>query len=377
MTRLRSRPIVWPGLVLAALVCLSPPAARGGVTNPDISVIGQPFVSLTDDPASANRKRPALDPGETEVVLDAYLNPYARGTFVLSFGAEGAAVEEGYFSLERGLPAALALKGGKYRCGFGKLNPQHPHAVPFAERFALLSTYLPGEESFNETGLSLSRRFPIVGDFSVNASLDWLQGDSFRIARAASGDAGDPLASGGDDDAGQTRAAWLGRLSGSTLVGDQSALEFGVSATGGTNNVAARARTRVVGADVKAKLWNSPNSYLVLQGEFLALDRHEASWSPVDGYTTTTVRPVGGYLYADYDFGLRYNVGASWERFQQPTVDKPWDQSIGAFVGYSLMEETTAFRADWRRTLPNGGDAYSTFTVRAVFSMGPHKAHQF
>lgn len=377
MTRLRSRPTVWPGLAVAALACLSAPAARAGVTNPDISVIGQPFFSLTDDPSSANRKRPALDPGEAEVVFDAYLNPYARGTFVISFGDEGAGVEEGYFSLERGLPGALALKGGKYRGGFGKLNPQHPHVVPFAERFAVLSTYLPGEESFNETGLSLSRRFPIVGDFSVNASLDWLQGDSFRVAREATEDAADPPALGGDDDAGQTRAAWLGRLAGSTLVGDQSALEFGLSATGGTNNVAAHARTRVIGADVKAKLWNSPNSYVVLQGEFMVLNRDDAAWSPETGYTTTTVKPVGGYVYADYNFGLRYNVGASWERFQQPTADKPWDQSIGAFVGYSLMEETTAFRADWRRTMPDGGDAYHAFTVRAIFSMGPHKAHQF
>lgn len=401
MTRLRSRSCAWPGAAVPAPVSISPrraeagrpvalpaaclalllalaaPAARAGVTNPDISVIGQPLFRLTDDPADANRDRPVLDAGEAEAVFDAYLNPYARGAFVFSFGAEGAAVEEGYFTLERGLPASLALKGGKYRCGFGKLNPPHPHALPFAERFDLLKSYLPGEESFNETGVSLSRRFPIVGDFSVNASLDWLQGDSFRIAREPSGAPGDPLAGGGDDDAGQARAAWLGRLTGSTLVGDQSALEFGLSATGGTNNVAAHARTRVYGADVKAKLWNSPNSYLVLQGEFLALDRDEASWSPGGGYALSTVRPVGGYLFADYNFGLRYNVGASYERFQRPTTDKPWDQSIGAFVGYALMEETTSFRADWRRTLPDGGDAYNTFTLRAIFSMGPHKAHQF
>lgn len=359
-----------------ALVGLGP-IARAGVTNPDISVIGQPFARLSTDPGDPNHDRLALDPGEAEVMADAYLNPYARGTFVFSFGEGGVEVEEGYFTLERGLPAALALKAGQYRCGFGKLNPAHPHAVPFADRFDMLASYLPGEESLNETGVSLSRRFPIVGDFSVNASLDWLQGNTFRLERESSGDPGDPLEAGGDDDAGQTRAAWLGRLSGSTLVGDQSAVEFGLSATGGTNNVAARARTRVMGADVKAKLWNSPSSYLVLQGEFMALHRDEAAWSAADGYTKSAVSPVGGYLFADYNFKLRYNVGASYERYQQPTEDKPWNQSIGAFVGYSLMEETTAFRADWRHTMPDGGDSFDTFTLRAIFSMGPHKAHQF
>jgi len=376
MTRSCSR-LTWLGLGLALLAMPRVPAARAGVTNPDISAVGQPMFRLTDDPADPNRGRPALDAGEAELVFDAYLNPYARGNFILSFGSGGASVEEGFFTVERGMPAALALKGGKYRCGFGKLNPQHPHALPFAEPFALLRAYLPGAESFNETGVQLSRRFPIAGDLSVNASLDWLQGESFRIARTASGSSSDPLANGGDDAAAQTRPAWLGRLAGSTLVGDQSALEFGVSATGGTNNVAAGARTRVLGADVKAKLWNSPNSYVVLQGELLSLSRDVAAWSPGTGYTTTQVKPVGGYFYADYNFGLRYNLGASYERFQEPTADKPSDQSIGAFAGYSLMEETTAFRADWRRTIPRNSPAYNTFSLRAIFSMGPHKAHQF
>ena len=37
-------------------------AARAGVTNPDISVIGQPFFSLSDDPSSINRKRVPMHP---------------------------------------------------------------------------------------------------------------------------------------------------------------------------------------------------------------------------------------------------------------------------------------------------------------------------
>ncbi len=99
--------------------------ARAGVVNPDISVIGQPLARWTDaagDPAS---KRATLDAGETEFVFDAALNPYARGTFVGSLGADGMTLEEGFFQMNRGLPASLALKGGKYRVGFGKLNPTH------------------------------------------------------------------------------------------------------------------------------------------------------------------------------------------------------------------------------------------------------------
>ena len=361
-------------LVLSAAV----PSGAGPV-NPNLSLIGQPFMRWSNDPSDPSRKRVTMDAGEVEAMVDAYLNPYATGIFILSIGDEGIEVEEGYFTLLRGLPGGLTVKGGKYRVGFGKMNVMHPHAVPFAERPHLLAAYLPGDESLNETGVSVSGRIPVPGSFSLTATADVLQGDSYRVERESSAAANDPLETDPDaaDRAAEARPAFVGHLSGFGGIGDRSGYELALSATGGTNNVAAHARTRVIGADVKAKLWNSPNSYVVLQGEFMVLNRDDAAWSPETGYTTTTVKPVGGYVYADYNFGLRYNVGASYERFQRPTTDKPWDQSIGAFAGYALMEETTSFRADWRRTMPDGADAYNTFTVRAIFSMGPHKAHQF
>jgi len=361
--------------IVATVVTGAPGVARAGVVNPDISVIGQPFIFFTDEDAAADRLRPRLDIGETEAVFDAYLNPYARGTVILSIGADGLELEEGYFALLRGLP--VDLKGGRYRVGFGRLNSVHPHALPFAERFNVLAAYLPGEEALIETGVSLSRRIPIHGDFSLQASADWLQGDSFRLARVATGDSTDPLA-GGDDRAGETRPAFAGRLSGFAMLGEQSALEFGVSATGGTNNVAAGTRTYDYGADVKAKLWTGAQSYLVLQGEALLLVLDVAGWDPVTAaYTKSRLDAHGGYIYADYNWATRYNAGASFERYQRPTPEEFWDQSVGAFAGFSLLEETTAFRADWRRILPDGGPDFDEFRLRAIFSMGPHKAHQF
>ena len=52
--------------------------------NPDISVIGQPFMSWNDAAGDPTRKRPVFDVGETEFVFDAALNPYARGFFDVS-----------------------------------------------------------------------------------------------------------------------------------------------------------------------------------------------------------------------------------------------------------------------------------------------------
>jgi hypothetical protein len=370
-------------LCLLVLIAATSPAVAG-VVNPNVSFIGQPFLHWVDDPSDPAHDRVTMNLGEVEGVFDAYLNPYASGTFVLSFGEDGVEVEEGYFQLFRGLPLGLALKGGKYRMPFGKINPQHPHALPFAEPFRVLG-YLPGEESLNETAVQISGRIPAPGDFSLTASLDVMQGDSFRVEREPSGSVNDPLITGAGDHADEPRAALLGRLAGFAGIGDRSGLEIGIDATGGTNNVAAEARTMVFGADAKAKLWTSAQAYVVLQAEYLHRDFDQAGWdSTVVAYTTDTVKSSGGYFYADYNFKTRYNAGGGYERFEQPVADGPWDQALKLWVGFSLLEETTAFRLDFDHYMPGtpdgvatSPDAVNTVTLRAIFSMGPHKAHQF
>jgi hypothetical protein len=372
-------------LFTAVLLAASSGPATAGVVNPDISVVGQPFIHWTDDLNDPAHKRPTLNLGEVEGVFDAYLNPYARGTFILSIGEDEIEVEEGYFQLLRGLPGGLAIKGGKYRVGFGKLNPVHPHAVPFADRFRVLQ-YLPGDEALNETGVSLSERLPAPGDFSLTLTGDWLQGDSFRLDREPSGAGNDPLNFDPDADRQEEpRPAFVGRLAGFGGISDRSGYELGISATEGTNNVAAGTRTKAFGADAKLKLWTSANAYLILQGEALHLEREEAGWdSTLAGYTSSTVTPSGGYAYADFNFNTRYNIGAGYERFQEPVAGEPWNQAIKVFAGYSLLEETTAFRLDWDHFSPASVDDalpeppdVNTVTLRVIFSMGPHKAHQF
>jgi hypothetical protein len=371
--------------IVAPLICST--HARAGVVNPNVSVLGQPFARWTNDPADASRKRVTLNQGEVEAVFDAYLNPYATGMFVLSVAEDGIEVEEGYFTLLRGLPGGFEVKGGKYRVNFGKFNVMHPHAVPFADRPRVLAAYLPGDESLNETGLSVSERIPMPGTFSLTAAADWLQGDTYRIARAPSPAANDPLTFDpeSDDRSGEARPAFVGHLAGFGLIGDRSGYELTLSATGGTNNVAAGTRTKVYDAGGKLKLWTRPMSYLVVQGELLKLDREDAGWDEAAAsYTSTSVKPLGGYAYADYAFGPRWDAGALYENFQEPTLDKTSDQSVGAFVGLSLLEETTVFRLDYTHFmpgtppgLPESPDAIDTVNFRVIFSMGPHKAHQF
>src|SRR5262249_53018678 len=100
-------------------------------------------------------------------------------------------------------------------------------------------------------------------------------------------------------------------------------------------------------------------------------------------YTLTKNQDNGGYLFADYNWKQRYNAGASFEHFEDPDGPTTDVSSYGAFAGLALMEETTAFRLDWRHTQPNGNGgpvppkAANDLTLRVIFAMGPHKAHQF
>ena len=372
---------------LLLLSGLTATTVRAGVSNPDISVIGQPQLRWTDDATDLARKRPVFDLGETEIVFDAALNPYARGMFILTFADGEAAVEEGYFTINRGLPGGLLLKGGKYRAGFGKLNLTHPHTYPFAERFGVLAAYLPGDESFNETGLDASWRLPVPGNTAITLNADVLQGDSFRRARDVSTAANDPLLTDPDegDRTSEPRAAWLARLSAFVPAGDRSGIELGLSATEGTNNVAAATRTRIVGGDLKAKLWMNAASYLVVQGEYLQLDRDNAGWDePTAAYARTNTKGSGGYLFADYNWAQRYNAGALFESYEDPGNALTRTNTFGAFAGLALMEESTAFRLDYRRTRADRAplaadepDPVQKLTLRVIFSMGPHKAHQF
>ncbi|HEX5633027.1 MAG TPA: hypothetical protein VFX50_07355, partial [Gemmatimonadales bacterium] len=140
--------------------------------------------------------------------------------------------------------------------------------------------------------------------------------------------------------------------------------------------------TLVLGGDVKAKLWTGADAYLLVQGEVLSLDRDDADWAGAPaGYTLASTQTSGAYVFADYNWARRYNAGASYERYEDPDAPDETVDAVGLFAGLALMEETTVFRFDWRylqRDTPAGtSDPIQQATLRVIFSMGPHKAHQF
>jgi hypothetical protein len=329
-----------------------------GVTNPDISAIGQVYGTYTDDSLSKEYKKPALSLGEVELQLDAALNPYFNGVFVLSIDKEGIDVEEAYATMVRGLPFNLALKAGKFRLDFGKLNPAHPHAYPFIRTPRVLdpqrAKLLPGGESFDETAVQASTLIPVTDNWSALLSVDALQGNSFH------------------PDSQGNAPAWLAHLANSFIV-DPASIDVGLSATRGVSDIPHNTYTTLLGADAKAKIPCSPLLALTVAGEFL----YKMGDLPDSLGAIRHDERGGFYGYANAQYRTHYNAGLLYEQYQDPAKPADIDRAIKPFAGFAVLEESTIVRLSYEYFVAGASKANNTVELQLLFAMGPHKAHQF
>lgn len=328
----------------AAALSLFAAPLWAGISNPDISALGQVLGGFTNDPASADPEEPTLAIGEAEFLLAANLNPYFKGGFTLAAGAEGVGLEEAWTSMIRGLPWGLGMKAGKYRLGFGGLNPVHPHAYPFVATPRALESLLFGEEGFNETALQASLLLPTPGDWASTLSADLIEGAAFHEGQEG------------------TRLGWLGRWANDFLLESGAAFQIGLSGATGIYDVPTESRAWLSGADVKAKFPVGATDQLTVQAE--ALYREDAE---------TRMGLLG---FCEYRFRTRWSGGMLYERWE-PDGRGTADQAFRAFAGFAVLEESTSLRLAYERFLPEGGDAADTVILQLLFGMGPHKPHRF
>src|SRR5258705_4984294 len=116
--------------------------------NPDISMIGD-FIGT----AGHNRAvlSNSLELHESELGVQAIIDPYARGDFFLSFGEEGVNLEEGYITFTS-LPGSIVAKAGKMRSAFGKVNTLHNHVLPWIDRPLVSGNLVGGEDGIDDAG---------------------------------------------------------------------------------------------------------------------------------------------------------------------------------------------------------------------------------
>jgi hypothetical protein len=318
-----------------------------GPVNPNISVIGQIIGQNTDDAATGSAGKTSINMGETEIQCDAYLNPYAKGVFVFSVdtssGASAFSVEEAYMTIFKGLPDGMGIRLGKYRVIF--------------EAPRVLTSMLPGDDGYNETAAQVSYLLPMPGSWASVLSADITNGSSFHPTEA------------------QSASGWVARWSNSFLIDDVTPLEIGMSATQGTNSVLWGTKTTVTGADFKTKIPLSVLTKLTLQGEYYK-NQSDVVNNPLTGSYDNDTRS-GFYAFGDVSFWERWNGGLIYDQYNPEDNKDLTNKAIKGFLGYSLLEETTLLRLTYENFIPQGADVNHTVMLQVLFSMGPHKAHQY
>ncbi|MCA9753826.1 MAG: hypothetical protein KC591_16635 [Gemmatimonadetes bacterium] len=354
-----SRSIVSAWAAAFVLACFVPPALAQKL-NPDLSVIGDVRAQAVDTDGESTH---SLELHEVEVGLAGALNPYASAVVYLGIhGTEGIEVEEAKLTLDRYLPASLALTAGQSLLDFGQINPRHRHAFPW------LDAPLMHQEFFGEDGAR-----------DVTARLDWLAPTTGPAIRASAGVLGGTSLLGGHDHAAadsidaEEDAPELGASGRLELFAQPSgsvSFAIGGSVLHGAYDPADGAHATWLDIDAKFNFDLGPTRKLVLQVEGVK-GTLEASEE------TSAQDPTGFFAVADLRLDRRWNVGGWAESTAERADDSIRTSRYGGFVGLQLMEETTVFRAVARRTSPDEAPASNELVLQALFSLGPHQPHRF
>lgn len=362
------------GLMLA--LC-SPLGLAQTTVNPDISVIPR-FIIQSDD-RTGKFTRPDYAFEELEVVMQSYLNPFAKADVV--FTLPGPNLEDGklgleelYASIVRGLPLGLNLRFGKYRVDYGKLNLLHPHAWPFITQ-PLSQERFVGEEGLNDLGLSASFLLP-TGSIYTKLTVDLLRGAAIGEAAGIADTTGAP-----------PRYANSARLTSFFTLTTHSDLEVGLSGFTGIHDPYQRRRFYYGNVDFKYKYRPSAYYSLTLQGEYLFNSRtaqQDQDFTPFlnaqGDPAPRSIHSSGLYVYADYQFKKIYSLGGRYDWSQSPYSADDRARAFAVFFGYYPVEETLGLRLHYqhtKNTSPGDTGSINLVALQALFSLGPHKAHAF
>ncbi len=318
--------------------------------NPAISVIGN-FLAVGGQNRVENL--PSASLRESEVGIQAIVDPYARADLFLSFGQEGVDVEEGFITFTA-LPQNLLAKVGRMRASFGKVNTLHLHVLPWPDEPLPAVNLLGGEEGWIGAGVSVARLLP-VGDTFTEGTL-----------QVFSGQEGGPFA-------GERRGdlAYNGHYRVFKDLTDATNLDLGLSYAVGPNNSKPDARTRLQGLDL-AYRWKplQTGSYrsAIFRGEVYRSLRDQPG-----GVQTA----LGWYASGEYQLAKRWFVGARLEASDHADDESVRDTGAAGTLTF-WPSEFAQLRAELRRRHYGLTDyTANELLLQLQFAIGAHGAHPF
>jgi hypothetical protein len=325
-------------------------SAAAKVLNPDISVIGD-FIGVGG--RNTVQPLPALEMHESEVGLQAIIDPYARGDFFLTFGEQGVGLEEGYITFTS-LPGGFVAKVGKMRSSFGVVNTLHNHVLPWIDRPLVTDNLVAGEDGIDDAGVSINRILPAPKGIFLEAT-----GQVFR------GDSGDVFS--------HTRRSDLsavGRLRAYRDLTESTNLDLGLSVARGHNDLGSAYRTELY--DLDATLRWKPLRRAIYHN---FLTRTELIWSERE-QPSSVQRAFGFYTASDYRLNRRWTVGGRYDRSERARNAALTDSGFSAVLTY-WPSEFSQVRGQYRFTRYAGGRDANELLFQFIFVLGAHGAHPF
>jgi len=333
----------------------APQVTRSGISaNPDIGVVAD----FRGSYISQGKKNFDAYLDETELSFQSVVDPYIRADFFISFGRDpsthkyGASVEEGYLTT-LSLPAKLQLKVGKFREAVGKINPVHPHALPFIDLPNAYVNYFGDDEGLNDEGISVSWLLPTKSFYQE------------LVFQTTSGAESSPTFFRGDNN----QFVYLGHLKNFFTLSDNATLEFGLTGITGPND--SSNTTNMAAADLTYK-WKPVqlNTYksLTWQSEFFYANANYSSNKSSNSF--------GLYSFLEYQIGKRWFMTGRYDYAQKPYDRSIVEQAYSLSFGW-LATEFQKIEFEGKATTVNVQPDYNQLWIRWIFVIGAHGAHQY
>jgi hypothetical protein len=322
--------------------------------NPDISMIGD-FISVAG--GNSISPSPALQMHESEIGMQAIIDPYARGDVFLSFGETGVNLEEGYITFTA-LPDSFVARVGKMRSAFGKVNMMHNHVLPWVDRPLVTQNLVGGEDGINDAGVSVQRIIPFPKDIFLEATGQVFRGDSGE---------GDELVFQAHNKNDLSTVAHLRAYKDLT---ESTNLDLGLSYARGHNELGSDFITSLYGIDATLRwkpLRRAIYHSFVARSEFVWSQRQQNPFEQ---------RAFGMYASGEYQFHRRWFLGGRYDWSDRAREANLTDKGGSVILTY-WPSEFSQIRGQYRFTDYAGDHKTNELLMQVLFSLGAHGAHPF
>jgi len=332
------------------------PSQASNYFNPSVSVIGNFLAVAGHNPVE---NLPSFNLRESEVGIQAIVDPYARADFFLSFGEEGVNVEEGFVTFTS-LPGQLLAKVGRMRVNFGKINSLHLHVLPWPDEPLPVVNLLGGEEGWIGTGVSLARLIPMPADIFSELTLQAFRGQSEGLFEARTR----------SDLAYNAHYRVFFDLSEAVNVDLGTSYGAGPNATS-TDETKRWTKLEAIDFTLRWKpLRTGTYRSASLRGELFRSRRDQPD--SLGGRQTAR----GWFLSGEYQLAKRWFAGARVESSDHSDDGSKRDTGQAVLLTF-WPSEFSQVRAEARRRRYAGGITANEALLQLQFAIGAHGAHPF